>query len=100
MTLNDGTGITNLSVGLPEIRATYSYKGICIEAAPARQTAIDTAKIAFAPNLDFDQPHMFWVPSKASTIILSISDWCVTIMPFRAGAMMSLTFFTALAQPL
>merc|ERR1719326_1923859 len=76
------------------MRETYSYRGICIEAAPARQTAIDTARMAFAPSLDLDQPHMFWVPSKVSTIILSISIWLVTIIPLRAGAMISLTFLT------
>merc|ERR1719156_28665 len=56
------------------MRETYSYRGICIEAAPAWQTAIETARIAFAPSLDLDHPHIFWVPSRVSTIILSISN--------------------------
>ena len=32
-------------------------------AAPARQTAIDTARMAFAPTLDLLQPHSFLEPS-------------------------------------
>merc|ERR1719359_670067 len=64
---------------------TYSYKGICMEAAPARQTAMDTARIAFAPSLDLDQPHMFLVPSSSSTMSLSMADWLQTSSPRSLG---------------
>ena len=39
-----------------------------MDAAPARQMAIDTAKTALAPSVDFDQPQSFWVPSIVSTL--------------------------------
>ena len=42
-----------------------------------------------------DQPQSFCVPSSSSTIILSISFCFVTSMPTRAGAILSLTFWTA-----
>merc|ERR1712137_297635 len=73
ITLKDGTGIMYLSVGRPAMLAMYSYRGNCMEAAPARQTAMDTARIALAPSLDLDQPQSFWVPSSVSTMRLSIA---------------------------
>ena len=42
-----------------------------------------------------DQPQSFCVPSRISTIFLSISFCFVTSMPTRAGAILSLTFWTA-----
>lgn len=83
------------------------YRGIFFTAAPALQTASDTARIAFAPswtqetisqkkqtctlrmcayaqakcssNCTFclHQPHSFWVPSSSSTMNLSIPFWSV-----------------------
>mmetsp|Transcript_49945 Transcript_49945/g.138725 ORF Transcript_49945/g.138725 Transcript_49945/m.138725 type:complete len:228 (+) Transcript_49945:58-741(+) len=100
MTLKEGTGIMYLSVGRPAMLAMYSYNGICMEAAPARQRAMDTAKIALAPNEDLDQPQSFWVPSRISTIRLSISFCRVTSMPTSFGAILSLTFCTAFWTPL
>merc|ERR1719161_1718853 len=79
--------------------AMYSYSGICIEAAPARQTAMDTARMAFAPSFDFDQPHMFCVPSSVWTIIMSISFCFVTTIPLSAGAMISFTFSPPFGRP-
>merc|ERR1712100_233428 len=49
ITLKLGTGITYLSVGLPASSAMYLYNGWDLEAAPARATAMETARIAFAP---------------------------------------------------
>mmetsp|Transcript_54085 Transcript_54085/g.136066 ORF Transcript_54085/g.136066 Transcript_54085/m.136066 type:complete len:207 (-) Transcript_54085:244-864(-) len=100
MTFMAGTGMTNLSVGLPARPAMYWYRGIFLAAAPARQMAIDTAKMAFAPSLDLDHPHSFLVPSSCSTIILSRPVWSVGSLPLRAGAMMLLTLSTALSTPL
>merc|ERR1719210_3286167 len=100
MTLKDGTGMTKLSIGFPEIFAMYLYSGISLAAAPARQTAMDTARIAFAPILDLLQPHSFLEPSSTSTINLSISAWPVTSMPINFGAKISLTLDTALSTPL
>merc|ERR1712190_81865 len=67
--------------------AMYSYRGICMEAAPARQTAMDTARMALAPKEDLDQPQSFCVPSMVSTIFWSISFCFVTSMPMSPGAM-------------
>lgn len=39
-----------------------------MDAAPARHTAMDTAKMALAPRLDLDQPQSFCVPSNSSTL--------------------------------
>ena len=59
MTLNDGTGKTNLSVCLPEIVARYLYNGRFFSAAPALAKASETARIALAPSLALHQPHSF-----------------------------------------
>merc|ERR1719336_574106 len=99
ITLKEGTGITNLSVGFPASLAMYWYNGIFFEAAPARQTAIDTARMALAPSFDLDQPHSFCVPSRTSTICLSTPAWSVQSLPTSAGPMTSFTFFTAVMQP-
>ena len=65
MTLKDGTGMTNLSVGFPDSFATYWYSGISLAAAPARQTAMETARMALAPSFAFDQPHYPLEPSSS-----------------------------------
>mmetsp|Transcript_43808 Transcript_43808/g.69337 ORF Transcript_43808/g.69337 Transcript_43808/m.69337 type:complete len:214 (-) Transcript_43808:1051-1692(-) len=100
ITLKHGTGMTNLSVERPERYAIYSYKGICMDAAPARQIAMETANIAFAPKVDFDQPQSFCVPSRVSTISLSISLCFVTSIPTNLGPIMLFTLSTALRTPL
>mmetsp|Transcript_33191 Transcript_33191/g.99991 ORF Transcript_33191/g.99991 Transcript_33191/m.99991 type:complete len:436 (+) Transcript_33191:828-2135(+) len=100
MTLKEGTGITNLSVGLPASFAMYWYNGISLAAAPARHTAMETARMALAPSFALDQPHSFLEPSSSSTMTLSIFVCWVTSMPMSLGAMMSLTFATAFSTPL
>jgi len=70
MTFTAGTGITKLSNGFLPSFAMYWYSGIPLAAALARQTAIETAKIALAPNLDLHQPHSLFVPSSTSTMSL------------------------------
>merc|ERR1719161_1466246 len=55
MMLNDGTGMYILSVGLSARFAMCLYSGTPLAAAPALHTAIDTARMALAPSLDFDQ---------------------------------------------
>ena len=37
----------------------------CRMGAPALQAAIETARMALAPSLDFDQPHSFLLPSSS-----------------------------------
>mmetsp|Transcript_70220 Transcript_70220/g.146958 ORF Transcript_70220/g.146958 Transcript_70220/m.146958 type:complete len:236 (+) Transcript_70220:647-1354(+) len=100
MTFMAGTGITILSVGFPPSFAMYWYKGIPEAAAPARQTAIETAKMALAPNFCLHQPQSLELPSSSSTIFLSMPFWSVTSIPRSAGAMMSLTLATAFKTPL
>lgn len=56
--------------------------------------ARETAKIAFAPNLD-----LFSVPSK-SIIIWSISAWLVASLPTKACAIGPFTASTAFNTPL
>merc|ERR1719258_829041 len=73
MTLKLGTGITYLSVGFPASSARYLYRGMDLEAAPARAIAMDTARMALAPSFALLHPHSFCEPSSVSTIILSIS---------------------------
>mmetsp|Transcript_43805 Transcript_43805/g.69328 ORF Transcript_43805/g.69328 Transcript_43805/m.69328 type:complete len:205 (-) Transcript_43805:1323-1937(-) len=99
MTLKDGTGITNLSIGFPASLAMYWYRGISLAAAPARQTAMETARIAFAPSLDFEKPHSFLLPSSSLTIASSMPFWSLTSMPISLGAMRVLTLSTALRTP-
>eukprot|EP00122_Pirum_gemmata_P011739 Pgem_evm2s10880 len=60
-----------------------------LEAAAARQAAMDTPRIALAPSLD-----LFGVPSN-SIILASKARISTTSIPVRAGAMISLTFLTA-----
>mmetsp|Transcript_22258 Transcript_22258/g.50839 ORF Transcript_22258/g.50839 Transcript_22258/m.50839 type:complete len:278 (+) Transcript_22258:1070-1903(+) len=68
-------------------------------AAPALHTAIDTARIEFAPSLALDQPHSFLDPSRVSTMSLSIVDCWVASKPINFGAMRSLMLATALSTP-
>mmetsp|Transcript_32190 Transcript_32190/g.96113 ORF Transcript_32190/g.96113 Transcript_32190/m.96113 type:complete len:311 (-) Transcript_32190:46-978(-) len=88
MMLKAGTGSTSFL--LPAKSAMCLYSGMSFSAAPALHTAIDTAKIALAPNLP-----LLGVPS-SSRILASIAAWSVGSMPARAGARMSLMLLTAL----
>ena len=70
------------------------YRGTPFSAAPALETAMDTARIALAPSLP-----LFFVPS-SSIMRSSIAFWSVGSLPTSAGAMMVLTFSTAFVTPL
>ena len=100
MMLNAGTGMHIWSVGLPASCAICLYSGVFFAPAPALHTAIETARIALAPSLDFDQPHSFLLPSSSCTIFSSIAFCSDGAMPTSAGPMMVLTFSTALETPL
>mmetsp|Transcript_11301 Transcript_11301/g.41904 ORF Transcript_11301/g.41904 Transcript_11301/m.41904 type:complete len:304 (+) Transcript_11301:750-1661(+) len=92
ITLNAGTGST--SFPFPARSAMCLYRGTPFSAAPALETAIDTAKIAFAPSLP-----LFLVPS--SSIIRSSMVFCsVGSLPISAGPRMVLMFSTAFVTPL
>lgn len=77
----------------------YSYNLIFLWAAVALANAKETGKIALAPNLDFDHPYWFFVPSNIYTIYLSNYLWDVTLLPINAGRIISLTFFIAEETP-
>ena len=99
MMLNAGTGMHIRSVGLPASCAICLYSGVFFAPAPALHTAIETARIALAPSLDFDQPHSFLLPSSSCTIFSSIAFWSVGLKPMSCGAMISFTFLTADVTP-
>mmetsp|Transcript_20627 Transcript_20627/g.55199 ORF Transcript_20627/g.55199 Transcript_20627/m.55199 type:complete len:209 (+) Transcript_20627:178-804(+) len=99
ITLKAGTGSTYLSELLPASSATLWYSVWFLQAAAARQTAMLTARMAFAPSFSLLQPHSFWEPSSSSYIILSSSACSRTFLPNSFGAMTSLTFFTAVRTP-
>ena len=68
----------------------YLYNGKLSDEAEAFATAIETAKIAFAPKF-----FLFSVPSR-SHIILSINRCWYGLVPTKWWAKVSLIFFTAL----
>ena len=69
------------------------HKGRFWLAAPARKTAMDTPKMALAPNFD-----LFFVPS--SWRIKSSISFCWTAsFPLSLGAIILLTFLTAFDTP-
>mmetsp|Transcript_27075 Transcript_27075/g.65322 ORF Transcript_27075/g.65322 Transcript_27075/m.65322 type:complete len:213 (-) Transcript_27075:181-819(-) len=100
MMLKAGTGRYISSVELPARSAMCLYRGVFFAAAPALHTAIETARMAFAPTFFLHHPHSFCVPSISSTIFLSITDCLVQSMPMSAGPMMVLMFSTAVFTPL
>mmetsp|Transcript_39509 Transcript_39509/g.86295 ORF Transcript_39509/g.86295 Transcript_39509/m.86295 type:complete len:262 (-) Transcript_39509:2664-3449(-) len=100
ITLKEGTGSTKWSSGFPAREAMCWKRRFPIAAAPARQTAMETARIALAPRAVLLQPHSFCVPSHLSTIILSMVTCCVASMPMICGPMTSRTFRTARRTPL
>ena len=61
----------------------YWYGGIPLAAAPVRQIAIQTAKIALASDLDWYLPHSFLVQSSTSTKSLSILFMIRRIHPHK-----------------
>ena len=65
MMLKNGTGSVKESVGLPASFAIYVYNGRLEDAAPARASAMDTPKMAFAPSFDFSHPFADLVPSSS-----------------------------------
>src|SRR5207302_660423 len=83
-------GSKDLSANRPK----YLYNGIFSSSAAAFATAIDTAKIAFAPNLD-----LFPVPS-SSIIFRSIARCRLTSIPTISRAISSFTLATALVSPI
>mmetsp|Transcript_25430 Transcript_25430/g.40664 ORF Transcript_25430/g.40664 Transcript_25430/m.40664 type:complete len:389 (-) Transcript_25430:289-1455(-) len=92
MTLNAGTGSTSLA--LPASSEMCLYRGTSFSAAPALETAMETARMALAPSLP-----LFLVPS-SSSMRSSIVFCSVGSLPISAGAMMVLMFSTALSTPL
>ena len=68
--------------------------GVCAERAAARQTAIETARIAFAPSLP-----LLGVPSR-SISRWSICDWALASRPPSSWAIVVLMFSTASSTPL
>jgi hypothetical protein len=94
MTLNAGHGSTNGGL-TPARSARCWYSGTPFSEAAASATAIDTPRIAFAPSLP-----LFGVPSSLIRKS-SISFCCVTLSPdlTSSGAMIELTFSTALDTP-
>ena len=71
----------------------------CRMGAPALQAAIETARMALAPSLDFDQPHSFLLPSSSCTILSSICCCSAGLMPTSAGPMIVFTLVTAFETP-
>jgi hypothetical protein len=63
----------------------YSYSLILLWEEAALAIARETARIAFAPSLDFDHPNWFFVPSNYYTMNLSIYFCYVTYFPINAG---------------
>ena len=93
MMLNAGTGKTNLL--LPANSEMCLYKGTPFSPAPAFANAVETAKIAFAPNFP-----LLSVPSNSLHMNSSSAFCSLGSLPTNAGAMISLMFFTAVVQPL
>ena len=73
ITLEEDTGIMNLSVGLPADLEMYVWRDISLFAALVRQTVVEMARVALALEFAPDQRRSFLVPSRVSTIVLSIS---------------------------
>mmetsp|Transcript_21344 Transcript_21344/g.49581 ORF Transcript_21344/g.49581 Transcript_21344/m.49581 type:complete len:235 (-) Transcript_21344:3154-3858(-) len=99
ITLKDGTGKRKSSSGWPARAAMCWNNRRPAAAAPARQTAMETASIALAPSFAFDQPHSFFDPSIVSTMSLSIMLCCVASRPISFGAIKSFTLATAFSTP-
>ena len=98
LTLKESTGITNLSVGLLVSVEMY-VQGITSFSAPARQTVIEMARVALALEFALDQHRSFLVPSRVSTIVLSISACSQTSIPSNLCAMTSVMLSTAFRIP-
>ena len=64
-------------------------------AAPARQTVIETARVAWPLKFALDQHHSYLDPSRVSTSNLSISGCSQTSIPSNSCAMMSMMLTTA-----
>ena len=90
ITLKQITGITNLSVGLPVSVEMYVQENTSFSAAPVRQTVVEMARVALALEFALDQHRSFLVPSRASTIVLSISACSQTSIPSNTCAMTSM----------
>ena len=88
-TFMSGTG----SVTAP-VPPTYRKSGSAQASAAARQTAIETPRIALAPSAVFIS-----VPS-SSIMRRSISACWRASIPRTSGAIVSFTFLTALRTPL
>ena len=89
MTLAMGTGST-LALGPPR----YLKRGWPSVAAAALALASETARMALAPSL-----ALVSVPS-SSSMVLSTVSWSKASTPASAGAILSVTFLTALLTPL
>ena len=99
ITLKQITGIMNLSVGLPVSVEMYVQENTSFSAAPVRQTVVEMARVALALEFALDQHRSFLVPSRASTIVLSISACSQTSIPSNTCAMTSMMLSTASGYP-
>ena len=98
MTLKLGTGSCRSL--LPARSAMWRYSATPLAPAPALHTAMETARMAFAPSLDLHQPQSFWVPSSSWTMRSSRAFCAVGSLPSSAGPMTVLMFATAFLTPL
>ena len=101
ITLKKGMGsVSAEAAGRPASVARYACSGSLAACAPARLSAMDTARMALAPSFAFVHPFSVCEPSSFCTIRSSAARCASTSWPTSAGASTLLMLTTACVTPL